>query len=294
MDEKFISDTNINIIYQTLIECDFCNMQSIFQENNKHKINELNNSFLQNIHHFYNTNKNNVFYKNNQVNINKLNKNFILYMIDKGNFHLNPFENQNNYVKCSEKKEQNIARFENEFQNKKREFDNEINIVLPPEPNFKDKYVNEKSINDDDYNQFIASRNNEIKLIYKETQKEEPEEKIILHISKEDCEPNIPDINNIIQIHNNTEYFNDNDNDNNYQYHKKVSWDDDETTSISKPTNILHKFKLKQEPSQEEKNEISEIKTEVNEVKIQIENMNTKLNQMMELIYDFKKEKSKE
>jgi hypothetical protein len=175
--------------------------------------------------------------------------------------------------------EKNKQEFTSKLKNKQKEFENEINIIIPPTPNFKDETY-EKPLKNIDLNQLILERKNEIEKIiqneYKqeiqyfdeETEKQDfkksqdffgEENKQKIKISTTDINI-LEDIetfdetsnsllkkfklnNNNLNIINNDNINNVNDeNDENDENLKHVSWMDETSNSLLKKFKLNDKF----------------------------------------------------
>ena len=285
MNKEFITPKNLNIIYETLVECNFDNLQNVLKENNVYKKNEINKLFMININYFYE----NEMGKYNNTTLIELNKSFIVFMLKKGKFEFPLSTNNNTQYQKIHPLPQNIKlnenipitskdiqqvklnEFTNELQMKKNEFlQDEIINKPPPIPNFKDDYE-EEPLKNIDLNILISKRNNEIKeLIYNTTyftQTEPTTDNQNKHIQILEGDDNIIKNNNILKIVEiSTSSVKENNNDTINARH--VSWDEplhspsyySSSSSLNefKPANFLKKLKtLNEEPPSNYDNNVS-------------------------------------
>ena len=277
MNKDFLNPNNIKLIYDTLYDLNYNNIQYIVREKNENKLNELKNFIMENIQTYnkdnnkekktlIETNKNFMMFLYNDIEINERNsktlkKNKPIIMDTLTN---NIYETRNHI------EEKNKQEFTSKLKNKQKEFENEINIIIPPTPNFKDETY-EKPLKNIDLNQLILERKNEIEKIIQNEYKQEiqyfDEEDLKKsqdffgeHENKQKIKISTTDINILEDIETFDETSNsllkkfklndnnlntiNNDNDNNYNENvndenlKRVSWMDETSNSI------LKKFKL--------------------------------------------------
>lgn len=181
MNKEFITPKNLNIIYETLIDCNFDNLQNILKDkNNLQRKNEINKLFMININYFY---ENEISKYDKNISLIDLNKTFIIFMLQKGKFEFpvsmsNQTQKSNTTI-ITEKNDRitskdiqqfRLNEFENDLRIKKNEFVEGDHIHKPPpQPNFKDNYDDEP-IKNIDLNVLISKRNAEIEeIVYNTT-----------------------------------------------------------------------------------------------------------------------------
>lgn len=176
MNKDFLNPNNIKLIYDTLYDLNYNNIQYIVREKNENKLEELKNFIMENIQTY---NKDNNKEKKTLI---ETNKNFMMFLyndieINERNIKknkptiMNTLTN-NIYETRNHIEEKNKQEFTSKLKNKQKEFENEINIIIPPTPNFKDETY-EKPLKNIDLNQLILERKNEIEKIIQNEYKQE-------------------------------------------------------------------------------------------------------------------------
>ena len=176
MNKDFLNPNNIKLIYDTLYDLNYNNIQYIVREKNEKKLEELKNFIMENIQTY---NKDNNKEKKTLI---ETNKNFMMFLyndieINERNIKknkptiMNTLTN-NIYETRNHIEEKNKQEFTSKLKNKQKEFENEINIIIPPTPNFKDETY-EKPLKNIDLNQLILERKNEIEKIIQNEYKQE-------------------------------------------------------------------------------------------------------------------------
>ncbi len=139
----FLNKQNIGLLWEVLIDDD------LFKNKPKELINQIANTFNQNLRGFYETEK------NNSNNLMSMNKKFIASMLSYSYgiiTNLNKIQNQNqgqqqlqnknkvsrDLITSSELQTERISQFEKELSQKQNEFTNAMSLPVPPTPKFSD------------------------------------------------------------------------------------------------------------------------------------------------------------
>lgn len=139
----FLNKQNIGLLWEVLIDDD------LFKNKPKELINQIANTFNQNLRGFYETEK------NNSNNLMSMNKKFIASMLSYSYgiiTNLNKIQNQNqgqqqlqnknkvsrDLITSSELQTERISQFEKELSQKQNEFTNAMTLPVPPTPKFSD------------------------------------------------------------------------------------------------------------------------------------------------------------
>ena len=182
MNKDFLNPNNIKLIYDTLYDLNFNNIQYIVREKNENKLNELKNFIMENIETYnkdnnkekktlIETNKNFMMFLYNDIEINEKSITTLRKYKKNKPTIMNTLTN-NIYETRNHIEEKNKQEFTNKLKNKQKEFENEINIIIPPTPNFKDETF-EKPLKNIDLNQLILERKNEIEKIIQNEYKQD-------------------------------------------------------------------------------------------------------------------------
>jgi hypothetical protein len=169
MINDFIKKDNLTMLFETLIDFDFVHLKKI-KGDNVREIQQVKTFFMENVKFF----KDNVYSSQTYTNLVEVNKAFLSFMFRKEMFEFNKPPNINYEIPeittPTNIKNQKLNEFEKEFQNKKKEFSNEIQIKIPPVPKFKDD-LNNKPLENIDMDKIIYLRNKDIQDIYNNNQK---------------------------------------------------------------------------------------------------------------------------
>lgn len=137
----FLNKQNIGLLWEVLIDDD------LFKNKPKELINQIANTFNQNLRGFYETEK------NNSNNLMSMNKKFIASMLSYSYgiiTNLNKIQNQGqpqvqnktkvsrDLITSSELQTERISQFEKELSQKQNEFTNAMSLPVPPTPKFSD------------------------------------------------------------------------------------------------------------------------------------------------------------
>ena len=137
----FLNKQNIGLLWEVLIDDD------LFKNKPKELINQIANTFNQNLRGFYETEK------NNSNNLMSMNKKFIASMLSYSYgiiTNLNKNQNQGqpqvqnktkvsrDLITSSELQTERISQFEKELSQKQNEFTNAMSLPVPPTPKFSD------------------------------------------------------------------------------------------------------------------------------------------------------------
>ena len=139
----FLNKQNIGLLWEVLIDDD------LFKNKPKELINQIANTFNQNLRGFYEAEK------NNSNNLMSMNKKFIASMLSYSYgiiTNLNKIQNQNqgqqqlqnknkvsrDLITSSELQTERISQFEKELSQKQNEFTNAMTLPVPPTPKFSD------------------------------------------------------------------------------------------------------------------------------------------------------------
>jgi hypothetical protein len=239
MINDFIKKDNLTMLFETLIDFDFVHLKKI-KGDNVREIQQVKTFFMENVKFF----KDNVYSSQTYTNLVEVNKAFLSFMFRKEMFEFNKPPNINYEIPeittPTNIKNQKLNEFEKEFQNKKKEFSNEIQIKIPPVPKFKDD-LNNKPLENIDMDKIIYLRNKDIQDIYNNNQKK--------YINIEQPLPNNIIEENIIKL----------ENTNPLSILKTVTWGKNKYKEIN--NNEQNKY-FEEERDDEEEEEEKESKSE--------------------------------
>lgn len=239
MINDFIKKDNLTMLFETLIDFDFVHLKKI-KGDNVREIQQVKTFFMENVKFF----KDNVYSSQTYTNLVEVNKAFLSFMFRKEMFEFNKPPNINYEIPeittPTNIKNQKLNEFEKEFQNKKKEFSNEIQIKIPPVPKFKDD-LNNKPLENIDMDKIIYLRNKDIQDIYNNNQKK--------YINIEQPLPNNIIEENIIKL----------ENTNPLSILKTVTWGENKYKEIN--NNEQNKY-FEEERDDEEEEEEKESKSE--------------------------------
>ena len=131
----FLNKQNIGLLWEVLIDDD------LFKNKPKELINQIANTFNQNLRGFYETEK------NNSNNLMSMNKKFIGIMLNQSygiisSLNKTQVQNKNkvsrDLITSSELQTERISQFEKELSQKQNEFTNAMTLPVPPTPKFSD------------------------------------------------------------------------------------------------------------------------------------------------------------